>query len=739
MLNQALAYAAYGWHVFPCAAGTKIPCIPEGYLQATTDPAQITAWWSMFPNANIGINLAKSGLVAIDIDQYKPDCEWSSLGHTVPATYTQLSARGGLHYVFTAPPGAEYPGKLCRGVEIKRNGYIMLAPSIFEDKPYTVLDASAPVTCPAWVPLRDAVELEPDRSLMFDDPADIQVCLDAIPNDEADWDQWSRMAGAICNAGGTFEQFDAWSRRCPQYDERETANKWRQVTRSPYRDIGAGTLVELARKASPGFQRPSRVAAVFGDGAQPMPGAVDEVQPVVRAGWQYLDVAAQLQHFEGCVYVSDVHRVLMPNGALLKPDQFKVMRGGYEFQMSPDNSKPTKNAFEAFTESRVTSFPKADTMCFRPDLEPGEIVLNGNMTSVNTYVPAVIHTSNGDVTPFLTLLGKLIPDPGDQAIMLAYLAALKQYPGVKFRWCPLIQGVEGNGKGALMMIAEYLVGERYTHKPSAANLSESGLKFNGWMARKLLIVIEEIHVSDRRELLDALKPLITDDRVEFQGKGMDQVTAENRANFILTSNHRDAIVKTRNDRRYAIFYTAQQENADIARDGMTGDYLPKFYEWLRGSGLGDIAGYMERYDIPDELNPATRCHRAPVTSSTEEAINESRGLVEQEILNAVAEGRPGFCGGWISSIAVSRLLNDLHRTVPPRKRGMLMASLCYVPHPAFPNGQCTRAIFQEDSKRPVLYVQQESLNTNFTTGEEAYHAYMKAQGYAGSGVGVATL
>src|SRR3546814_20571313 len=94
----------------------------------------------------------------------------------------------------------------------------------------------------------------------------------------------------------------------------------------------------------------------------------------------------------------------------------------------------------------------------------------------------------------------MLPDDSDRAIILAYLAALRQFPGRKFRWAPLLQGTEGNGKSAIGKIAEYCVGERYAHRVNATELGDSGSKFTGWLDRKLLVVIEEVHVSDRRTL-----------------------------------------------------------------------------------------------------------------------------------------------------------------------------------------------------------------------------------------------
>src|SRR3546814_13004185 len=93
-----------------------------------------------------------------------------------------------------------------------------------------------------------------------------------------------------------------------------------------------------------------------------------------RAGLQLLTVEQQQEYFAGCCYVIGLHRVLMPNGDLLKPEQFKATKGGYEFQIDPNGGRSSKNAFEVFTESRCTKFPKADAICFRPYVTPVAIL-----------------------------------------------------------------------------------------------------------------------------------------------------------------------------------------------------------------------------------------------------------------------------------------------------------------------------------------------------------------------------
>lgn len=724
--------------------GNKVPLAP------VNDPSR----WASYETVraidpdHIGFVLtADDPYFCIDLDHAYTEGQWSPVAQAVcamfPGAYVEISQSGtGLHIIGqgTVPEG--YGGEIqpLKPSAIYTHGrYIAITGRNAQGNPDAAFDLTA-FAVTYLKPTGSAVELPPAPG-----PA-------AIPDDAT---LIAKMLGSRTSAatafGGKASVVDLWNA-----NEQALADSWPSVDPAKPYDASAADaalaghlafwtgrdcermvrLMRMSKLVRPKWDRDdylprtvtgaaARCERVYTGGATVVPFPTNTTGPAL------FDIEAQATLFAGCTYVIGLHRVLMPNGMLLKPEQFRGAIGGGEFFIDPAGGKPTKNAFEAFTENRITRWPRADTMCFRPELASGAIVEEGGLTLVNSYVPAPVVLGDGDVTPFLDLLNKLLPNDHDRAIMVAYLAALRQYPGVKFRWCPLIQGVEGNGKGALMAAAEYAVGERYTHKPNAKELGDSGAKFTGWLDRKLLILIEEIYVSDRREVLDALKPLITDDRVEIQHKGVDQVTAENRANFILTSNHKDAVLKTRDDRRYAIFYTAQQCRADLERYGMTGDYMPNLWRWLRQGGFANVAGYLQRYTIPDALNPARDCHRAPETSSTADAIRESRGLVEQEILQACEEGRPGFAGGWISSVRLAQLLHDLRRTVAPRKRGALMSSIGYVPHPVLPNGQCNQPIMQEEQKRPTLYVLEGSIQArNLTEGGEVLRAYMKAQGYA---------
>lgn len=551
----------------------------------------------------------------------------------------------------------------------------------------------------------------------------------------------SKTDQALCNhlafwTGSDCERMDRLYRRSSLYRD-----KWE---RDDYRE---GTIL-LATGGCSNFynskpkEKPQLTDA---DSVQPAAEPITSVATArQREGLQFLAPSAQIDLFKGCVYVRDVHRVYTPDGAMLKPDQFKASYGGYLFALDAINDKTEKNAWIVFTESQAVYFPSVHRPCFRPELEQGSIIEEEGLVLVNTYVPIDVPSVPGDVSRFLNHMALLLPDEHDREILLSYMAAVVQHKGEKFSWAPMIQGIEGNGKSLIIAVLTAAVGSRYTHKPNAQELGAGGSKFTSWLLNKLFIGVEEIYVSDRREVSDALKPLVTDDRVEIQGKGADQVMGDNRANFVLCSNHKDAILKNRGDRRYAVFFTAQQTPEDLHKAGMVladgttpTRYFPDLYDWLKkGGGFANVTHYLENYEIAAELNPAELCVRSPVTTSTGEAIEQSQGGVEQEVQEAIYQNRPGFAGGWVSSMALDNLLQSLNaaRKIPRNKRSALMDELGFVSHPGLPEGR-VNTVIPIDNGKPRLYVRKGSIQAGLVGGPTIVDAYIKGQGAATGALG----
>jgi hypothetical protein len=446
-----------------------------------------------------------------------------------------------------------------------------------------------------------------------------------------------------------------------------------------------------------------------------------------RVGESFLDGAKQAALFAGCVYVTTAHAVLVEGGMLLKPEQFRVKFGGFSFNMDIGNQRVSRNAWEAFSESQLFIKPSVDTVCFRPDLPAGAIVYRDGGSAVNTYWEVKTSRIVGDPSPFINHLRKVYPNERDQAILMAFMAAVVQHKGKKFQWTPLLQGVEGNGKTLFTRCVAFAIGDRYTHFAKASQIAKN---FNGWMANKIFIAVEDIYVADsQREVIEELKPMITGERIEVERKGVDQVTMEVCCNFILNSNHKDGIRKTANDRRFAQFYSAQQTKDDLARDGMTGNYFPKLYDWLKNNhGYEIVNEYLSTYEIPDELNPA-HGHIAPITSSTNEALRYGLGRIEQEVLEAIDRGDSGFRGGWISSMALDTLLERVgsSRGIAPNKRREILLNLGYDYHPALHDGRLNNSVLPDGGK-PRLYVHRDNVALRLiTTPADVSRMYSMAQ------------
>lgn len=147
LLDAALTYAARGWPVFPIAPGTKVPLIPghaggRGVLDATTEIAQIEAWWAANPDANIGLATGAPGPDVLDVDVKTDGNGWDAFGELRKAGLADDVAiyvstpSGGLHAYYTGSTqrNGRIPGKHIdyRGA----GGYVLAPPSVVDGKTY---------------------------------------------------------------------------------------------------------------------------------------------------------------------------------------------------------------------------------------------------------------------------------------------------------------------------------------------------------------------------------------------------------------------------------------------------------------------------------------------------------------------------------------------------------------------------------------------------------------------------
>lgn len=471
--------------------------------------------------------------------------------------------------------------------------------------------------------------------------------------------------------------------------------------------------------------------AVYQERQMEAPGATVTAAPAAAAsrladGYCFCWPDDQLKLWSGFVYVAEDDRILTTNGEMLNESRFKAKYGGLCYVMDAGNEKRTDNAWEAFIHSKAVRHPKVDRSTFRPDLEPRAVFEHDGLTFVNTYRPVGVRRVAGDPTPFLDHMRRLFTDTRDYDIVLNYLAALVQYRGHKFNWALFIQGTHGNGKSLLSLCVKAAIGDVYCHMPRADGLTA---EYNDWLARTIFCGVEDVYLpTGRIEMMEILKPMITLEYQPIRAMRVSQTMKRVCTNFILNSNHKDGIRKTDEDRRFAPIFCAQQEREHKLRDGLTPLYFKRLYHWLeREDGYAIVADMLHTHVIPEAFGLTYLKGDAPVTSSTQEAVALSAGPVDAEVMEAVAAHRPGFCGGWISSLALEELLRErrMEQMCPRSKRPDMLKRLGYVHHPQLYNGRVTRAL--TTGQRPVLYIKRDHPNGIIKDGAAITGAFEKAQ------------
>lgn len=429
------------------------------------------------------------------------------------------------------------------------------------------------------------------------------------------------------------------------------------------------------------------------------------------------------EYFQGCAYIAKRDEIFLPSGVRVGRSAFDAIYGGPQFCMDIEGSKPKTSAWEMFRQNAHTEMPKAWDICFRPELPSGQIVDIEGLPFLNTYIPLMTPRVDGDASPFVNHVHKLLPDGRDAELLLHWMASAIQNPGAKFQWWPVVQGTKGNGKSLLLRVMYRAIGERYSHQVRADSVIKTGNQFNDWVVGKLFLGFEEIRSSEgRRDFVEIMKDTVTAERMATEGKGAGQTTSDNRANGLMLTNHDDACPIDDDERRWGIFFCAQQSEDDMARDGMTMQYFENLYDWLNNGGYAVVTHYLATRPLEYALDPARGLQRAPETTSTRKAVSESLGVVEQEILDAIESGTVGFRHGIVSSLAMRSLFDRLRKTIGPRRYRKIMASVGYVTHPALETNKGRPNNPMRDGTRPTLYFAKGSSFLTIADGNELMEA-----------------
>jgi len=256
------------------------------------------------------------------------------------------------------------------------------------------------------------------------------------------------------------------------------------------------------------------------------------------------------------------------------------------------------------------SFPKFHYPIYMPDGHP--VFEKEGKTYLNVWKRNELEMKDGPVDKFIEHIEYMLPNDFERGILLDWLAWQIQNPGKKVHWALLLQGTQGTGKSYLGWIMKNILGENNVSFPSNEVIHEI---YTGWAKACSLIVIEELMARGRLDLMNKLKPMITQDSVMIREMHRPAYEQPNVFNMLMFTNHEDAIIIDRTDRRYCVLFSPAQPKE--------GKYYKELWAWSE-QNLSSIMGYLFRRDLSEF---EAKGH-APMTAGKQMLIRNSMTPVE---------------------------------------------------------------------------------------------------------------
>lgn len=259
---------------------------------------------------------------------------------------------------------------------------------------------------------------------------------------------------------------------------------------------------------------------------------------------------------------------------------------------------------------------------YSPAHPPSSVIEEDGSLYINTYKPSYAPADASTATicgnVIETHLANIISDPEYQRTLLDWMAFQVQHPGVKVRWAPVIIGGQGTGKTLIGQMLGAAIGSTNIRTVEGKSLVSP---FHNWAVGSQVITLEEVrvHGTSRHQIMDTLKPLISNERIDLVRKNRDNTCVRNVTNYIIFSNARDALMLDDSTRRYHICMTKQWTASEVATLGGASYFAPIY------KLLNDHPGGFRAYLLGRTIDHATfDPNIAPKrTAATEDMVEQS--------------------------------------------------------------------------------------------------------------------
>lgn len=694
-LSFALNYANKGWYVFPIKEKTTNKPRVKWGTKATLDRKIITEWWTNWPKDNIGIATGPSNLCIIDIDiksgkQGQETLDNLELDHgQLPDTLSAKTPSGGLHFYFRGNARTTVE-KLGPGIDTRGSGgaggYVLAPGSETSIGKYEWLEGSqvAVADLPQWIHQFTGQRADRQHNqepvVDQDAPHYINWAIEHLKQD-------ARIAIAGKQGNSTTFYLACVLREkglsCEKTQEL-MAKHWNDRCDPPWSTEELFEIVEnafnYASVVPPGGDTPE-----YDFGSPSDDNDTGQYAPPPVSGEQEKRYTGVMNDWVWIAQAKMFYR--RRDGMMFDTKSFDSM---FNYMIEGKGSIST----EIF--SSKLSMRKFDKMDFLPERPEFITEINAETVRIyNIWRPSKLKPKSGNADVFLNHMSYMFEDEYERNLVLNYMAWCVQNPAQKPNFAMVIKGKEGTGKSFMGQILERIFGPHNTGRPMNASIQS---QFNGWARNVKLVIIEELMARGRVDIMNHLKPMITDPIIEINEKYQPAQKITNNCVIMAFTNHDDALPLKDDDRRYMIIISDPfPKGANYYRD---------LFKWAESGGDSIVWDWLLKRDI-GKFNGKGR---APASKSKDDMREASRTDHDARWLHLFISDLPPFHGQYVSEQDLVDALPESLRIKNARghARKFLNNSI-----PAYN----TRIQTRTKSGRLILWALSEKYTTGFSSRE----------------------
>ena len=221
-----------------------------------------------------------------------------------------------------------------------------------------------------------------------------------------------------------------------------------------------------------------------------------------------------------------------------------------------------------------------------------------NKLYLNSFEPNDLAPEAGDTKLLHTLLDHYFNGQDKyKNQFLDWWAYMIQHPGEKIRYALILHSIFFQvGKGSIWRAMKLTFG---SHNAKEIDVGQAIDKSKGYLTNSQLVLIDEMQsagdFNEKMKLLNHLKRIITEDSISSRALFIDYKIVQSCTNYLLFTNHKDALSLPPNEVRYWVFMSD--------RERMKNEFYEEYHKWLDDGGAKAILYELTNRKIAEEFAP----------------------------------------------------------------------------------------------------------------------------------------